>query len=206
MLVIICILAFNIFFLKGGKNEVKYNNEQNYQEKITYLCTSEEFSDIQEELKNGRNMHLQDIIDQRKIECVRMTGDIGYVVLLSEHDEKLFLFFNSDSIVVDAYYIEDDFLDQKDFSDIQIGITKESDIEMIDKSPIYYAISAESITGHIVKEGIIIIKYNRFLDGNILADPIVKSVDFYDNDKLLISRESDFAILSTPYILPIDRQ
>ena len=203
---IICILTFNIFLLNGGKNEVKYNNEQNYQEKITYLCTSEEFSDIQEKLKNGRNMNLQEIIDQRKIECVRMTGDIGYVVLLSEHDERLFLFFNSDSIVVDAYYIEDDFLDQEVFSDVQIGITKESDIEMIDKSPIYYAISAESITGHIVKEGIIIIKYSRFLNGNILTDPIVKSVDFYDNDKLMISRESDFVILSTPYILPIDKQ
>lgn len=204
--VIICILIVGICFLIGGKTKIKYDNEQDFQELITYRYSPDEFADIQEELKGGKDISLFEIVDSEKIECVRSIEGISYLLLLSERNEKLFVFFDSNNIVTNAFYIENDFLEQGDFANIQEGVTRESDIEILDGSPVYYAVSAEMVTGHIVKEGIVIIKYDRLLNDEVLADPIVKSIDFYSNDEILSMMETDFFVSNTPYILPIDKQ
>lgn len=186
--------------------KAKYNNEQDFQELITYRYSSQEFSDIQENLKSGNDINLFEIVDSEKIECIREIEDIRYALLLSEKNERLFVFLNSDNVVTDSFYIENDFLEQRDFDNVQEGVTLKSDIEALDETPVYYAVSSEMVTGHIVKEGIIIIEYNRFLNGKKLNNPVVKSINFYGNDEILSIMESNFFVSNTPYILPIDKQ
>lgn len=185
---------------------IKYNNEQNFQELITYRYSSQDFSDIQEDLKSGKDISLFEIVDSKKIECIRNIKDTRYTLLLSEKNEKLFIFFDANNVVTNAFYIENDFLEQKDFINVQEGVTLKSDIEILDGSVVYYDVSAVMVTGHIVKEGIVIIEYDRLLNGKILNDPVVKSINFYSNDEILSIMDSDYFISTTPYILPIDKQ
>lgn len=204
--VVICILIFGICFLISGKAKLKYDNEQDFHDLITYRYTSKEFSDMQEALKSGKDISLFDIADSKKMECLRNVEGNKYALLLSEKNEKLFIFFDDNNIVTDAFYIENDFLEQKDFINVQEGVTLMSDIEILDGSAVYYDLSAVWVTGHIVKEGLIIIEYDRLLDGKLLNDPVVKSIDFYSNDKILEIMASNYYVLTTPYILPKDKQ
>lgn len=204
--VVICILIFGICFFKSGKTKLKYDNEQDFQDLITYRYSSGEFSDIQEALKSGKDISLFKIADPKKMECLRNVEGIKYALLLSEKNEKLFIFFDDNNIVTDAFYIENDFLEQKDFINVQEGVTLMSDIEILDGSAVYYDLSAVWVTGHIVKEGLIIIEYDRLLDGKLLNDPVVKSIDFYSNDEILEIMASNYYVLTTPYILPKDKQ
>lgn len=203
--VIICILVFGICSLIRGKMKMKYNNEKDFQELITYRYSSEEFSDIQADLKSGKDISLFEIVDSKKIECIRNIEGIRYALLLSEKNEKLFIFFDDNNIVTDAFYIENDFLEQKDFINVQEGATLMSDIEILDGSAVYYDLSAVRVTGHIVKEGLVIIEYDRLLDGKILNDPVVKNVNFYSNNEILSMMESNYYVSTTPYILPKDK-
>lgn len=81
-----------------------------------------------------------------------------------------------------------------------------SDIEILDGSAVYYDLSAVRVTGHIVKEGLVIIEYDHLLDGKILNDPVVKNVNFYSNNEILSMMESNYYVSTTPYILPKDKQ
>lgn len=90
--VVICILISGICFLKSGKMKVKYDNEHDFQELITYRFSSEEFSDIQKDLKSNNDISLSDIVDSKKIECIKNIEGIKYALLLSEKNEKLFIF------------------------------------------------------------------------------------------------------------------
>lgn len=186
--------------------KMKYNNEQDFLEIITYRYSSQDFAAICDKLKSNNNINIFDILDSDKMECIRKIEDTKYVLLLSEENERLFIFFDSDNIVTDSYYIEKDFLEQSDFKNIQENVTLESDVETLDKSPVYYPISAKVVTGHIVKEGIIIIEYDSLLNGEILNDPVVKSIHFFDDDEILTKMESDVFVSNTPYILPKDKQ
>lgn len=193
---------FTIFIInKLGGNKMNYDNNTKYQDIISYKYKTEDLSKI---MRNIEEYHKLNIPDGQK-ECIRQINDIKYLILLSENEEKLFVFLDKNNDVIDMYYRKKDFLEQSDFTNVQIGITRESDIKILDESPIYYDVSAVHVTGHIVKEGIIIITYDRFLDGEILNNPVVKSIDFYSNDKILLMMESDFFVSSTPYILPVDK-
>lgn len=195
-----------VLISENGESQIIKEKYQDFQELITYKFSSEEFSDIQENLKSGKDISLFELVDSEKLECIRNIDGIQYALLLSDKNEKLFIFFDDNHVVTDTVYIENDFLEQKDFTSVQEGVTLKSDIETLDGSPIYYAVSAKMVTGYIVKEGIIIIEYDRFLNGRVLDDPVVKSVNFYGNDEILSIMESDFFVSNTPYILPIDKQ
>ena len=115
--------------------QMKYNNEQDFLEIITYRYSSQDFAAICEKLKSNNNINIFDILDSDKMECIRKIEDTKYVLLLSEENERLFIFFDSDNIVTDSYYIEKDFLEQSDFKNIQEDVTLKSDVETLDKSP-----------------------------------------------------------------------
>lgn len=192
--------------LSKGLAIVEYHNEQDFRELITYKYPFEEFANIREELKSGKDIDIFELVDLEKLECVRNIEGIRYVLLLSEKNERLFLFLNSDNVVTDTFYMENDFLEQEDFANVKEGVTLKSDMEILDESPVYYEVSAKMVTGHIVQEGIVIIEYDTFLNGKVLNDPVVKSISFYGNDEILSMMESNFFVSSTPYILPMDKQ
>lgn len=203
---IICIIIFGICFLVGEKMKVMYNNEKSYQELITYKYDSDEFYSLRETLDSGNEIALFDVIATENIECVRKIEDIRYLILLSEMDEKLFVFFDADYKVTGSYYVKDEFLNEDDFTSVQTGTMQSSLIFEMDKNRIFYPFDTDLETGHITKEGIVIISYNRMGDGEILEDPVVESIEFYNNDEILKMREDNFFIQIIPYILPIDKQ
>lgn len=203
---IICIIIFGICFLTDKKRQVVFNNEQSYQELITYKYDSNEFYSLRKTLDSGNEIALFDVIAAENIECVRKIEDIRYLILLSEMDEKLFVFFDADFKVTGSYYVKDDFLNEDDFASVQTGITQSSLIFEMDQNRIFYPFNTDFETGHITKEGLVIISYNRMGDEEILNDPVVESIEFYNNDEILKMREDNFFIQFMPYILPIDKQ
>lgn len=192
--------------MTGEKKQVVFNNEQSYQELITYKYDSDEFYSIRETLDSGNEIALFDVIANENIECVRKIEDISYLILLSEMDEKLFVFFDADFKVTGSYCVKDEFLNEDDFASVQTGTTQSSLIFEMDKNRIFYPFDTDLKTGHITKEGIVIISYNIMGDGEILNDPVVESIEFYNNDEILKMREDNFFIQIMPYILPIDKQ
>lgn len=203
---IICIIMFSIYLWVGAKVKVIYNNEQNYKELIRYKYESDEFYSIMETLNSGKEIALFDVISNEKIECARKIEDIRYLILLSETDEKLFVFFDDNFKISSFYYIKDEFLEEDDFANIQTEVTPSSVIFEMDQNRIFYPFDAFFITGHITQEGIIIISYSRIRDGKILEDPIVESIEIYKNDEIIGMRKDNPFIQYIPYILPIDKQ
>lgn len=203
---IIGIIICSICLWVGGKVKVIYNNEQNYKELITYKYESDEFCSIIEALNSGNELALFDVISNEKIECAREIDDIRYLILLSETDEKLFIFFDDNYKITSYYYIKGEFLKEDDFANIQTEVTPSSVIFEMDQNRILYPFDVIYITGHITQEGIIIISYSRIRDRKILEDPIVESIEIYKNDEILEMRKDNLIIQYTPYILPIDKQ
>lgn len=136
----------------------------------------------------------------------RKIGNIRYLILMSVTNEKLFIFYDNNYKITGTYYQKNEFLTKDDFENIQIGITKLSEICEMDKNSFFYPFDADIKTGHIVKEGMIIISYSRIKDGEILEDPVVESIENYNNDEILEMQENNFFIKYIPYIMPIDKQ
>lgn len=202
-LAIIFILTL-CFFIKNGGKKMEYNNVKHYNELVTYTYSTEELFKIQNEIRNQSNINLTEVVESRNIECIRNVENTRYVLLVSENGEKLFIFFDDKNIVKGFYFVED-FLKQNEFEDVQVGNTKLSEIIEMDNNYFISPFSALEATIHIVKEGVIIIRYNRMQGSTILQDPIVKNIEFYDNDEILKQREKNILIKVAPYILPIDK-
>lgn len=183
---------------------MEYNNVKHYNELVTYTYSTEELYKIQNEIRNQSNINLTEVVESKNIECIRNVENTRYVLLVSENGEKLFVFFDDKNIVKGFHFVED-FLKQNEFEDVQVGNTKLSEIIEMDNNYFISPFSALEATIHIVKEGVIIIRYNRMQGSTILQDPIVKNIEFYDNDEILKQREKNILIKVAPYILPIDK-
>lgn len=201
----IFILILIIFFTRNGENKVKYNNEKRFDELITYKYQADEFITIMEILLNNKNINLFEIVSDENIECARHIESTRYLILLSEENEKLFIFFDSNYIVTDSFYVKSNCLERSAFENVQVGKTRLSEIKKIDGNFFVSPISAVESTIHIVKEGILIFTYNRVQNISILKDPIVESVKFYTNEEILNEKEKNILIKVVPYILPIDK-
>lgn len=207
-IVVILFIIIMCYCLKkiGGEGKMKYNNEDTYQKLITYKYDENEFYSIQENLSRGNGVDLFEVIPRENIECARKTEEIQYLILMSETNEKLFVFFDNQYKVTGTYYIKDEFLKEDDFADVQTGITPISEICKLDENRVIFPFNTDLETSHIIKEGMIIITYSRIKDGEILEDPVAETITIYNNDEILEIWEDDFFIQYTPFILPIDKQ
>lgn len=125
-------------------------------------------------------------------------------MLAAESGEKLFIYFDDEKVIKKSYLIKN-ILEQKDFENVQIGQTRLSEIIELDENIFDVPISSLEATVHLVKEGVIIITYNRLQDTTVIADPVVESTKFYENDDILEQREQDILLKVAPYILPVDK-
>ena len=73
-----------------------------------------------------------------------------------------------------------------------------------DTNTILAPFSAVEMTAHIVQEGVYIVKYSRFLDGEIIEDPIATSIEFIGNESLLTS-EDPFISNEIPFVFELDK-
>lgn len=190
--VLIVILVILFLGIKAGENDVNYNNVNSYKELITHHYSAKELSDIKDDIANGEHISLFDIVRKKDIECARNTANTRYILLTSENDEKLFIFYDSDSIITDTYYVENNFLKYSDFDDVKENESKRSEVIAIDSRYYVSAFSTIDATIHIVQEGVIVIIYEAVQGTTLLQDPIVDCIRFYDNNELLEMGEKIF--------------
>lgn len=214
IVILILIICAVYIALKINKADIVYDNETSYDELITYRYSDEElyniFSDTYETLLDWQIIHLFDVVKKKNIECARyITDDYRYVILKSDSDNKLFIFFSGKYVINNVYYVQGDFLEQKDYEFVEAGETRLDEVEGVDINKFLSPHSYKMMTQHIVKEGVYHVTYkdmNRHFakDGDFSQDFAVDEIVFYENDELFEKWQEHY--FWVPYILPMDKQ
>lgn len=195
-IIVICIVTFI------GCNNMKFNNSANKNDLLT-----EKYSIAQiEELKNSAESEHITFSKFKKdfdIQCVRKTHQGYYVVLLLEDNRNAFAFFNEGNKLI-SVMIVNEFKGKEEFHIQALEQMSKSEVLRFDPNTILMPVSAVDMTAHIVQEGICIVKYSRFLDGKIIEDPIVSSVEFIEN-KSIPTSEDIFVRDEIPFIFEFDK-
>lgn len=201
-LILLCVLLFCLTSCsERGDKTLKANNDTPITS-IEKSYAEEDVREIQEKM-HGKTLTYNDIKSAFKYQCIRKTFQ-GYYLILRLHTEKLaFIFLNND-LELTCILIQDKFLRKSDFDIVSIKDTKESEVNKLDQNAIYYPVSYVNASGHILSDGFILILYERIMDGVLLDDPVVKTIEYVSNEDIE-KRTDDFWISSTPYILPIDK-
>lgn len=197
----ITIMAICVVILVGCNN-MRFNQETNKNDLLT-----EKYSIVQiEELKNAAesgNITFSKFKRDFNAQCIRKTHQGYYVVLLLEDGRNAFNFFNEENTLV-RVMVSNGFKSKKEFQDQVVKQMTKSEVQKFDLNTILAPISAMEITAHIVQEGILIVKYSRFLDGEIIEDPIVASIEFVENESISMN-EDPFIRDEVPFIFGFDK-
>ena len=181
---------------------MRFNQETNKNDLLT-----EKYSIVQiEELKNAAesgNITFSKFKKDFNAQCIRKTHQGYYVVLLLEDGRNAFNFFNEENTLV-RVMVSNGFKSKKEFQDQVVKQMTKSEVQKFDLNTILAPISAMEITAHIVQEGILIVKYSRFLDGEIIEDPIVASIEFVENESISMN-EDPFIRDEVPFIFGFDK-
>jgi hypothetical protein len=188
-----------------GDESMKYDNEISYTNLINQKYSPEKIEAFKKEIETNTNspMTFSKLNTKFKIQCTRKTFQ-GYYSILKQNDESIvFVFINHDLEIIRLLKVHG-FKSKSDFDFIVPKETKKSAIIALDSNAISYPISSFDVTGHILKDGLLIVRYNRIVDGMLLNDSVVDSVEFIDNAESSKVTD-DFWVKNTPYILPIDK-
>ena len=202
ILLVTILLLVIIVKIITGCNAVKYNNTTKISDSITQTYPKSTIDKLQNDIKS-KSINYSIFKSSYNVQCLRKTYQGYYAVLLQEGGGRVFVFmdekFNlNEALVIDSFKIKED------FGFLTPNITSKSKVLAFDQNTILLPISSMDVTVHIVKEGIIVIKYNRMNEGLLLDDPIVDSIEFIDN-KVLPAKEDEFINLNVPYILDLDK-
>lgn len=185
-----------------GCNNMKFNQTTNKNDLLT-----EKYPIVQmEELKSAAeagNMTFSKFKRDFDVQCVRKTHQGYYVVLLLEDDKNAFAFFNEKDTLI-RVIVSNGFKSKIEFQNLIIEQTPKSEVLNFDTNTIIAPVSAIEITAHIVQEGIFIVKYSRFKDGEIIEDPIATSMEFIENGSIVTS-EDPFIRDEIPFVFEIDK-
>ena len=197
------VVVFTVLVLVlTGCNNMKFDQTTNKNN----LLTEKYPISLIEELKNvadSGHMTFSKFKRDFNIQCVRKTHQGYYVVLLLEDDSNAFVFFNEEDTLI-RIIISKGFKSKNEFQNQVIEQMPKSEVLSFDTNTIIAPVSAIDITAHIVQEGICIIKYSRSAGGEMLADPIVTSVKFFDNESIATC-EDPFIRNEIPFIFEVDK-
>lgn len=192
------VVVFTVLVLVlTGCNNMKFDQTTNKNN----LLTEKYPISLIEELKNvadSGHMTFSKFKRDFNIQCVRKTHQGYYVVLLLEDDSNAFVFFDEEDTLI-RIIISKGFKSKNEFQNQVIEQMPKSEVLSFDTNTIIAPVSAIDITAHIVQEGICIVKYSRSAGGEILADPIVTSVKFFDNESIATC-EDPFIRNEIPFI------
>ena len=197
-------IAVAVFFaiILMGCNPVEFNQTTDKSELLT-----EKYSIIQiEALKNAAEtgpMTFSIFKRDFEAQCVRKTYQGYYVVLLLEDDSNAFVFFDSKDILT-RVMVSNGFQSKLEFQNLVTEQMSKSEVLSVDTNTIVSPVSAVEMTVHIVQEGVCIVKYLRFTDGEILENPTVASIEFVENESVAAC-EDPFIRKEIPFILAIDK-
>jgi hypothetical protein len=196
----VLVLVIVILLMTGCENnDMKYNNEILSKNVITQTYSEESIENLFQLFTEGGGQLTIDYLKKNyKIECVRKVLQEGYyIVLYHQSGERIFVFYNNNNVITNILKY-DKFLSQNDFSFVIEEITTMQEILGFDDKTFLMPISAYTFTAHIIKEGLIVIKYAKNSD-------VVEKVTIYSNDEL-ISETGVYNIYQlVPLILPIDK-
>lgn len=197
------VVVFTVLVLVlTGCNDMKFDQTTNKNN----LLTEKYPISLIEELKNvadSGHMTFSKFKRDFNIQCVRKTHQGYYVVLLLEDDSNAFVFFNEEDTLI-RIIISKGFKSKNEFQNQVIEQMPKSEVLSFDTNTIIAPVSAIDITAHIVQEGICIVKYSRSAGGEMLADPIVTSVKFFDNESIATC-EDPFIRNEIPFIFEVDK-
>lgn len=214
---LIIVLGVIVIALTQKESELRYDNETNLNDKITVTTPISEIDKIKQRMNTGNQpIDIDWVVSNTKIkiECMRKTEQ-GYYVVLKQDDGKLTFLFMDEEFEIETILTYAKFLSKDDFDFIVLLETRDSEIDEIGMNEVSYPVSAVSLSGYIVKEGILLIRYRRTtdkVDGVLVFESIVESVEFIDNEEILAFKKDDdmyfgntWTIMCTPYIYPMDK-
>lgn len=195
--VTICLITFT------GCDNMKLNNSTNRYDLITETYSNEQIAKLKKSVESSK-ITFEEFKKIFNVQCVRETHQGYYAVLIQEDNKNVFVFINKERQIVSVMVV-DEFKTKNDFYDqVFEGMTK-STMLLLDSNTILTPISSVEMTAHLVQEGIFIVKYSRFLDGELITDPIVSSVEFVEN-KDISTNDDVFIKEGIPFVLEIDKK
>lgn len=185
-----------------GCNNMKFNQTTNKSDLLTVKYPVIQIDEIQGAAETG-DVTFSDFESHFEVQCMRKTHQGYYVVLLLEDGRNAFAFFNEKNTLTRIMVLER-FKSKIEFQNEVVEQISKSEVLNLDSNTIIAPVSALDITAHIVQEGIFVVKYSRFWEGEIIEDPIVTSIQFIDNESLL-TNEDVFIRNEIPFVLELDK-
>ena len=203
MVILLVSVQIYIMFLKGHKN-IEFDQKTD----MDTLITKEYSVDAIQMLNNAvpsKNMTFSDFKKDFDAQCVRKTHQGFYVVLRLKDSRHAYVCFNEDEILY-RVLVASNFKSKAEFQSNVTNQMRMSEVREYDSNTLPSWVSVPGITIHIVKEGYFIVNYLRIENGKPSEDPIVSSLEFFENDSLL-SDEFDYAkVEAIPYIYEFDKK
>ena len=206
-IIILAIVFLTIYYKQDWISKLKIVNEKNYREIITKKYSDKKLEKINNEINNNlisssKKLNASIKLRNIKVECLRKTNNFYYIMLLSTSNKKLFIIIDESYDIYSSFIIKDFKSENEILNNIKINETNFREIKQIDENTIYAPVSFTNFSGHITKEGTIILEYQRQNDSNISS--ILKEIKVYSNKEILETSESSFMSF-IPIILPDDK-
>ena len=185
-----------------GCNNMKFNQTTNKNDLLTEKYPIIQIEELKSKTEAG-NITFSDFKRDFDVQCMRKTHQGYYVVILLEDGGNAFAIFNEKNSLI-RVMVFDNFKSKIEFQNHVVEQMPKSVVLNWDTNTLITPVSALEITAHIVQEGIFIVKYSRFRDGEIIEDPIVTSIQFIENES--ISTNEDLFIRDEiPFIFEFDK-
>ena len=186
-----------------GCNNMKFDQITNKNDLLTEKYSIIQIEELQSAAEAG-DMTFSNFKKEFNVQCMRKTHQGYYVVLLLEDGGNAFAFFNKKD-TLNRVMVFDCFKSKIEFQNQVAEEMPKSEVLNLDSNTIIAPVSALEITAHIVQEGIFVLKYSRFRDGEIIEDPIVTSIQFIENESIS-TNDDPFIRDEIPFIFELDKQ
>ena len=186
-----------------GCNNMKFDQITNKNDLLTEKYSIIQIEELQSAAEAG-DMTFSNFKKEFNVQCMRKTHQGYYVVLLLEGGGNAFAFFNKKD-TLNRVMVFDCFKSKIEFQNQVAEEMPKSEVLNLDSNTIIAPVSALEITAHIVQEGIFVLKYSRFRDGEIIEDPIVTSIQFIENESIS-TNDDPFIRDEIPFIFELDKQ
>lgn len=186
-----------------GCNNMKFDQITNKNDLLTEKYSIIQIEELQSAAEVG-DMTFSNFKKEFNVQCMRKTHQGYYVVLLLEDGGNAFAFFNKKD-TLNRVMVFDCFKSKIEFQNQVAEEMPKSEVLNLDSNTIIAPVSALEITVHIVQEGIFVLKYSRFRDGEIIEDPIVTSIQFIENESIS-TNDDPFIRDEIPFIFELDKQ
>lgn len=203
LLLIVLALIFIIIFTGGG--DVKYDNDKSIASLITKKYSDSDIEKMREDIECD-NLNYAKLKSHYNVQCLRKTYQGFYAVFLQNDGKRVFVFMD-ETMKLNNMLVIENIKEKEEYNFLKLGRSTESEVLEHDKNTVMLPVSSVTCTAHIVKEGLLVITYDR-LDtntGTLLNDPVVKSCVFFKNDDFPLN-DNDMINLNVPYILEKDKK